>query len=230
MKVLRKLRVFCWVLLPQALQQNQGKLESACLLHSKHQTEIIFILKIENKKKCLHTSQSFPVHHKAPDPVLCSFAGHLQVCFKLSCVTVTNLFFHCSVRALLSESDLFTSEAITFLQLSPHYANREQAAWQSPWSSEVRSTLPFRTWTSLGGCWLLSGRQPRETELPASPAWRKMARLPSESPPPLCSARSQLCQRKGCDRKPPCPQNSQGSRNAARGRRSNRFYYPAATS
>lgn len=99
----------------------------------------------KQKKKCLHTSQSFPVHHKAPDLVLCSFAGHLQVCFKLSCLTVTNLFFHCSVRALLSESDLFTSEAIAFLQLSPHYANREQAAWQSPWSSVVRSTLPFRT-------------------------------------------------------------------------------------
>lgn len=48
MKMVRKLLVLCQVLLPQALQQNQGKLEPACLLLSKYQTKKLYIL--EKKK------------------------------------------------------------------------------------------------------------------------------------------------------------------------------------
>lgn len=71
----------------------------------------------------------------------------------LSGVTIMNLFFHCSVHALLSKSDLFASEAIGFLQLSLRYVNREQVARLSPRSSAARSTLqpwdPNQPWRLL---------------------------------------------------------------------------------
>lgn len=41
---------------PQALQQNQGKLEPACWLQPKYQTKILFILKTEREKNPAHFS------------------------------------------------------------------------------------------------------------------------------------------------------------------------------
>lgn len=52
------------------------------------------------KKKSLHTSQSFFAHHEAPtrtEPSAVFFRRSLPVCFMLSGVTITNLFFHCSL-------------------------------------------------------------------------------------------------------------------------------------
>lgn len=145
-------------------------------------------------------------------PVLCSSAGHLQVCWVLPGVTITNLFFHCSVLALSSPSDPFAAAAVAVAQLTPRSLSGAPRAPGPPPAPGAVAHPPV---------------SPGPPSRPRSRREGRLCHAEVETPLPFARWDRTGARGRAGTETHPCPQHGHGPRDAARGRGHNRSY-PAA--